>query len=79
MGTHNFALAPFRALLESGYEVIALVSQPDRKVGRKQELVATPTKQLAQAFGINEYQPESIKKDYGFMFELKPDLIITCA
>jgi methionyl-tRNA formyltransferase len=79
MGTPNFALAPFRALLESGYEVIALVSQPDRKVGRKQELVATPTKQLAQAFGIKVYQPESIKKDYGFMLELKPDLIITCA
>lgn len=79
MGTPNFALAPFRALLESGYEVIALVSQPDRKVGRKQELVATPTKQLAQALGIKVYQPESIKKDYGFMLELKPDLIITCA
>jgi methionyl-tRNA formyltransferase len=79
MGTPNFALAPFRALLESGYEVIALVSQPDRKVGRKQELVATPTKQLAQSFGIKVFQPESIKKDHAFMLELKPDLIITCA
>lgn len=79
MGTPNFAIAPFKALLESGYEIVALVSQPDRKVGRKQELVATPTKQLAQAFGIKVFQPESIKKDYGFMLELKPDLIITCA
>ena len=79
MGTPNFALAPFKALIESGYNIVGLVSQPDRKVGRKQEMVATPTKQLAILHGIKVYQPESIKKDYGFMLELKPDLIITCA
>jgi methionyl-tRNA formyltransferase len=79
MGTPNFALAPFKALIESGYNIVALVSQPDRKVGRKQEMLATPTKQLAQLHGIKVYQPESIKKDYSFMSELKPDLIITCA
>jgi methionyl-tRNA formyltransferase len=79
MGTPNFALAPFKALIESGYNIVGLVSQPDRKVGRKQEMVATPTQQLAQTYGIKVYQPESIKKDYGFMLELKPDLIITCA
>jgi methionyl-tRNA formyltransferase len=79
MGTPNFALAPFKALIESGYNIVGLVSQPDRKVGRKQEMAATPTKQLALMHGIKVYQPESIKKDYGFMLELKPDLIITCA
>jgi methionyl-tRNA formyltransferase len=79
MGTPNFALNPFKALIESGYNIVALVSQPDRKVGRKQELVATPTKQLAKANGIKVFQPESIKNDYGFMLALKPDLIITCA
>jgi methionyl-tRNA formyltransferase len=79
MGTPNFALAPFKALIESGYNIVGLVSQPDRKVGRKQEMAATPTKQLAILHGIKVYQPESIKKDYGFMLELKPDLIITCA
>jgi methionyl-tRNA formyltransferase len=79
MGTPNFAVKPFRALIESGYQIIGIVSQPDRKVGRKQEYVPTPTKKLAQEFNIPVYQVESIKNDFQFVIDLKPDLIITCA
>ena len=79
MGTPQFAIKPFEAIIKAGYNIVGLVSQPDRKIGRKQELVPTPTKQLAKAYGINVYQVEKIKDDYLFLVNLKTDLIITCA
>lgn len=79
MGTPKFAVAPFESLIKAGYNIIGLVSQPDRKVGRKQEVIKTPTKELALKNGIMVYQVENIKNDYQFLIDLNPDLIITCA
>ena len=79
MGTPEFSATILQGLIDNGYNVIGLVSQPDRPVGRKKVIMPTPTKAIALAHNIPVYQPEKIRKDYDFMKELNPDLIITCA
>lgn len=55
------------------------MSQPDKKVGRKQILTKTPIHEVADKYGISVFQPEKIKNDYERILEVKPDIIITCA
>lgn len=60
MGTPDFALPTLRALLRH-HEVIGVVTQPDRPVGRTQKIVPSPVKQLAQEAGIPVFQPEKVR------------------
>ena len=79
MGTPVFSQYILEKLIENGFNVIGLVSQPDRPVGRKKIITPTPTKEVALKYGLPIYQPERIKDDYEFIKELNPDVIITCA
>ncbi len=79
MGTPIFAKEILASLIEEKYNITAVVSQPDRKVGRKKEIKYTPVKEVAVENNIPVYQPENIKKDYKFLEEIKPDIIITAA
>ncbi len=79
MGTPIFAKEILASLIEEKYNVVAVVSQPDRKVGRKKEIKYTPVKEVAVENNIPVYQPEKIKNDYKFLEEIKPDIIITAA
>ncbi|MEG0410940.1 MAG: methionyl-tRNA formyltransferase [Erysipelotrichaceae bacterium] len=79
MGTPMFACEILKRLINEKYNVIAVVSQPDKKVGRKHVITPTPLKVLAQSYGIDVYQPIHIKDDIDTLCSLKPDLIITCA
>ena len=79
MGTPVFSQYILEKLILEGYNIVALVSQPDRPVGRKRIITPTPTKEIALKYNIPVYQPEKIKEDYEFIRELKPDVIITCA
>ncbi len=80
MGTPEFACCILEQLYqEEAVEVIGLVSQPDRRVGRKQVLEMTPTKKIAVEHNTPVYQPEKLKQDYQMIMDLQPDLIITCA
>ena len=78
MGTPDFAVNILEGLIEN-YDVIAVVSQPDKKVGRKQVLTETPVKKVALENNILVLQPENIRKDYQTIIDLKPDIIVTCA
>ena len=78
MGTPDFAV-PVREGLIENYEVVGVVSQPDKRVGRKQELVNTPIKEVALKHNILVFQPEKIKEDYEDILKLNPDIIVTCA
>lgn len=78
MGTPEFAVPILEMLIEK-YEVIMVVTQPDKLVGRKQILTASPIKQLAAKYQIPVYQPNKIRKDYEKIVNAKPDIIITCA
>lgn len=79
MGTPVFATAILKQLVNDGYEVVGVVSQPDKKVGRKQIVTATPVHACADTFGIEVYQPISIKEGMEKIQEWNPDLIVTCA
>ncbi len=71
MGTPDFAVESLKALVENGYEVVAVVTMPDKAVGRHHEtLQASPVKQYAVAHGIPVLQPEKLKNE-GFLQTLR--------
>lgn len=78
MGTPDFAVPILKGLIEN-YDVIGVVSQPDRRVGRKQELVNTPIKQVAIDNNIPVFQPVKIREEYEEIINLGADIIVTCA
>ena len=78
MGTPEFAVPVLKGLDEN-YEVIGVVTQPDKEVGRKQEIKYSPIKEYAISHNIKVLQPIKIRKEYQEVLDLKPDIIITCA
>ncbi|WP_147532033.1 methionyl-tRNA formyltransferase [Bacillus marasmi] len=81
MGTPDFSVPILRSLVENGYDVIAVVTQPDRPVGRKKVLTPPPVKVEAESHGIPVFQPEKIRRpdELAPILELKPDLVVTAA
>lgn len=81
MGTPQFAVPVLQMLLDEGYEVAAVVTQPDRPVGRKRVLTPTPVKALAMEHNIPVWQPEKLRGSQTVqdIQELAPDLIVTAA
>lgn len=79
MGTPDISASVFEAMILDGYHFAALVAQPDRPVGRKGEIEKVPTKLVAEKYNIPVYQPLKIRKDYDFLIEINPDVIITLA
>ena len=81
MGTPSFAVPCLERLLKSEDEVVAVFTQPDKKVGRKQTLTPPPVKELAQNGGIPVYQPTSLRSDEAVerVASLRPDLIVVVA
>ena len=78
MGTPDFAV-PVLEKLVLNTKVVLVVSQPDKCVGRKRELVPTPIKKKALEYNIPVFQPEKVKLDYEEIVLARPDIIITCA
>lgn len=81
MGTPDFALASLDKLIDGGYEIAAVVTQPDRPKGRGKKLTPPPVKERALGAGLRVLQPERVK-DSGFieaLKELSPDIIIVVA
>jgi len=70
MGTPEFAVAPLKTLVESGYNVVAVVTVPDKQAGRGMKLQSSPVKQYALSVNIPVMQPEKLK-DEAFIEELK--------
>ena len=81
MGTPDFSVPVLTRIIEEGYEVIAVVTQPDRPVGRKKVLTPTPVKVEAEKHGIPVYQPEKIRDEVELakILALQPDLVVTAA
>ncbi len=79
MGTPIFAANILEELLAAGYKIDLVVSQPDKKVGRKQLVTPTPVKEVAVKHNIDVFQPARIKEDFQQIVDLNPDLIITAA
>ncbi|WP_062231683.1 methionyl-tRNA formyltransferase [Fictibacillus sp. FJAT-27399] len=79
MGTPDFSVPVLRRLVKDGYEVAAVVTQPDKPQGRKKEIKPTPVKAEAELHGIPVLQPVKLKNEFQEILDLQPDLIVTAA
>lgn len=81
MGTPDFSVPVLQTLIKDGYEVVAVVTQPDRPKGRKRVMTPPPVKVEAQKHGIPVLQPEKIRLEeaYSEVLAYNPDLIVTAA
>lgn len=78
MGTPQFSVPVLDSLIKN-YNVVAVVTQPDKKIGRGGKVGITPIKKLANDNNILVLQPVKIKEEYNEIIALEPDIIITCA
>ena len=82
MGTPDFAEVSLEAIYNAGYEIIGVVTNPDKQKGRGMKMIATPVKEFAVSKNIPVYQPLKIRKNTEFIEEmkaLKPDIICVVA
>lgn len=82
MGTPEFAVPPLKALVNSGYDISLVVTQPDKAKGRGKKLQPTPVKEEALSQGLNVSQPEKIRSNDEFLEKLRdisPNIIIVAA
>lgn len=78
MGTPGFSVPVLDALIKN-YRVKAVVTQPDKIVGRTGKIAKPPVKILAEENNILVIQPKNIKEEYEEIIALDPDMIVTCA
>ena len=81
MGTPEFSVPILTMLHEEGYSILAVVTQPDRPVGRKKVLTPTPVKKEAMRLDIPVIQPEKLKgsQQLDEILALQPDIVVTAA
>lgn len=81
MGTPDFAVPALHALVKAGYEVCAVVTQPDKAKGRGKAMQPTPVKEAALEYNIPVYQPQKVgtPEFVDFLKELQPDVIVVAA
>lgn len=81
MGTPQFAVFPLERLAQSGHQVIAVVTQPDKPAGRGQAMHMSPVKSFALARNMEVLQPARIHEEAFLkrLEELQPDLIVVVA
>ncbi|MED4532592.1 methionyl-tRNA formyltransferase [Metabacillus fastidiosus] len=81
MGTPDFSVPVLQKLIDDQYNIVGVVTQPDRPKGRKKVLTPPPVKVEAEKHGLPVLQPEKIreKEELDKIFALEPDLIVTAA
>lgn len=82
MGTPDFAKESLEAVYNAGYEILGVVTNPDRPKGRGMKLVASPVKEFAISKELKIYQPEKVRNNIDFIDEMKslePDVICVVA
>lgn len=82
MGTPDFAEESLKSLIEANYNVIGVVTNPDKPKGRGMKMVYSPVKEYAIENNLKVYQPEKVKNNTEFINEIKnlnPDVICVVA
>ena len=78
-GTSQFACRILQELIDEGQNIAAVVSQPDKPVGRRHTIEKTPVHALAEQYGIPVIQPVKLRAEADSILALEPELIVTCA
>lgn len=81
MGTPDFSVPILKGLVDNNYEIKAVVTQPDKKVGRKQEITKTPVKVAAENLELPVFQPLKLSRstELDELIQMQADLIVTAA
>ena len=82
MGTPDFAQESLKCLVEAGYPILGVVTNPDKPKGRGMKMIASPVKQYALEKGLTVYQSEKVKNNVEFLDQIKklqPDVICVVA
>ena len=81
MGTPEWAIPSLKAVIESGIEVSAVFTQPDRRLGRKKTLTPSPVKQFALEQNLAVYSPENAGSEdtMNLVRSMSPEMILVCA
>lgn len=79
MGTPEFSAKILAGIIDDGYNIVGVITEPDKPVGRKQEVLPTPVKELAQEKGLAVFQPQNKKELLATSYQLPSDLIIVAA
>ena len=81
MGTPDFATGTLKALADAGYEIAAVVTQPDKPKGRGKAMQPTPVKEMALSLGLPVLQPQKVKEESFLkqMETIRPDVIVVAA
>lgn len=81
MGSANFAVPSLEQLVESEYDVIEVVCQPDKPAGRGRQITACPVAEYSREHEMSLYQPESLRRHEAFehIQDLSPDMIVVVA
>ncbi len=78
-GTPDFAVVPLQKIIESGFEIVGVITQTDKPQGRKGVLTPPPVKVVAQSLGLPILQPEKIRDEVERVRALGGDILVTCA
>jgi methionyl-tRNA formyltransferase len=78
MGTPDFSVEVLTGLIEN-YNVVAVVTQPDKQVGREGKIKMSPVKECAIKHNIDVLQPIKMRKEFQMVLDYEPDMIVTCA
>ena len=81
MGTPDFAVPPLAAMVNAGFDVVGVVTQPDKPKGRGKALMPTPVKEEALKYNIPIFQPEKVRAQefVDVLTEINPDIIVVAA
>lgn len=79
IGTSQFAVPILEKLFSRNYQIIAIITAPDRPAGRRQELTPPPIKEAALNYNLPILQPERIEQIQNKISEMSPDLIVLAA
>ncbi len=79
MGTPEFSVLPLERLIDDGYRVVAVYTQPDRPAGRRRATAAPPVKVAAMARGVPVRQPANLRQAAAEIVALDPDVLVVAA
>ena len=79
MGTPQFAAHILEGLIKANYNIVGVVTQPDKEVGRKRVLTPSPVKEMALKYNLSVLTPSRIRKEFNDVLALQPDLVISSA
>lgn len=81
MGTPDFSVGALEALIEAGHDIVAVVTQPDKKKGRGGQMQMTPVKEVALKHNLTVYQPVKARDEefVTLLREIAPDVIVVIA